>query len=336
MINISVQTGVVPHQLKIAKVRPIFKAGNKEEFLNYRPVSVLPIVSKIYEKIVYKRLIDYLEWNSVLTEHQYGFRKNRSTTMALHVLIDKLHKAIENKYLTIGIFLDLSKAFDTVNHKILLQKLEYYGIRGNALLWFTNYLSNRQQYVFHDKINSKMKYIECGVPQGSILGPLLFLIYINDLINVSKSLYTVLFADDTNMFYSDKNPDKIMETINNELAKIDIWFKVNKLSLNTSKTHYILFGNIKKAKQNAYRDLNININGTCIQSTDKTKFLGVYIDQGLTWEAHINYTCNKISKITGVLLRARNKLYTDAMITLYNTLALPYFSYGITLWGMTY
>ena len=198
IFNQSLLTGVIPDDLKIALVTPVYKANSKEEFSKYRPISVLPCFSKILEKIMYKRVLKYLDKHNMLFQSQYGFRKEHS----------------------IGIFLDLAKAFDTVNHEILLEKPEHYGIRGIVLEWFRNYLSNRKQIVKYKQKKSESLTIKCGVPQGSVLGPLLFLIYMND----SEMLSIILFADDTNLFFSHKNLDFVHETMNCELKKCYLAF----------------------------------------------------------------------------------------------------------------
>merc|ERR1712035_191640 len=242
--------------------------------------------------------LGYLDKNEILYKHQYGFRKSRSTYMAITHLNNELHRANDNKEHTIGIFLDLSKAFDTVDHPILLQKLKYLGLHEQALLWFTSYLDNRKQFVTFKGVNSSPLTIKCGVPQGSILRPLLFLIYINDLSNVSNKLSKILFTDDTSLFFSHRNPNVIAKVVNEELDKISRWFKINKLSLNIKKTNFILFSNNhKKLDEN----LTVLIDNVSITNVDSTRFLGVLIDKNLSWEPHISLISSKIAKTIGII-----------------------------------
>ena len=205
IINLSFSCGQFPDELKIAKVCPVFKGGLKTSFINYRPISVLPSFSKNFEKIMYNRLESYIQSNNILINNQYGFRSAHSTYMAMLDMVNKVSESIDNHEVSIGIFIDLSKAFDTLNHGVLLGKLEHYGIRGIPLLWFSDYLTNRKQCVCFNGAVSCMRPITCGVPQGSILGPLLFILYVNDIVNSSKLLHFILFADDTNVFILSKS-----------------------------------------------------------------------------------------------------------------------------------
>ena len=214
--NLSLQQGLFPDELKIANVQPLFKACDPCVFNNYRPVPLLCVLSKVYEKIMYNRLIIFLENYDILFENQFGFRKLHSSYMALMILTDKLIKSLENGEFIIGVYLDFSKAFDTVDHELLLSKLSHYGIRGNSLKWFQSYLSNRKQYVTYNGVSSQVNNITCGVPQGSILGPLLFLLYINDLGKICSSTTSILFADDTNLFESGSNFSDMEDELNSE------------------------------------------------------------------------------------------------------------------------
>ena len=245
IFNLSFNSGVFPHEFKLARVTPLYKSDNKLLVNNYRPVSILPLFSKILERLMYNRLLHFINKNKILYNYQFGFRKGYSTTMALTILVDKIMSALDKGDFVVGVFLDLSKAFDTVNHQILLNKLFKYGIRGLALKWFKSYLCERKQFVVYNNVKSTESLITCGVPQGSILGPLLFLLYINDMANVSKLLFIILFADDTNLFLNGKSVLNIIQKMNTELEKIVHWLTVNQLSLNINKTSYIIFS-IKK------------------------------------------------------------------------------------------
>ena len=223
--------------MKTANVVPIYKSGDEKMFSNYRPVSVLSVFSKLIERLMYNRLIMFWTNNDLLYKYQFGFQRRKSTYMALLLLVDKITEALDKGECVVGIFLDFSKALDTVNHDILLQKHSLYGIQDIALTWFKDYLHNRTQYVTYNSIKSIKQRITCGVPQGSILGPLLFLLYVNDLAPVSNAFWSVLFADDTSLCISGKDPEVMCDAINTDLAKIQELLYCNKLSLNVLKTH---------------------------------------------------------------------------------------------------
>ena len=332
ILNISLSEGVFPEELKIANVIPLFKADDPMLFNNYRPVSLLCVLSKVFEKIMYSRLMSFLEFHKILYHKQFGFRKKHSTYMAIMILLDKLINSIENGETVVGVYLDFSKAFDTVVHNILLTKLYHYGIRGNALQWFKSYMSERKQFVSYNGTSSSMKTVCCGVPQGSILGPILFLLYINDLSNVCKNTEPFLFADDSNLFISDSDPYKLQSQLNNELENISLWLKVNKLSLNIKKTHYMVF----TRKRKITTDISLNIDGNLITEVSSTKFLGVYLDNKLTWKKHIDYITAKVSRGFGLISKAQKLLNADALLTLYYSFLYPYLCYCNHVWGSTY
>ncbi len=333
IFNLTFISGNIPDNLKTALITPVFKANENNEFKNYRPISVLTCFSKLLEKLMYKRLIKFIEKNRMLTHHQYGFRENRSTELAIIELTSELTKAIDNGEFTIGIFLDLSKAFDTINHRILIQKLEHYDIRGVAQLWFQNYLTNRKQIVKYNQVRSKEMLIQTGVPQGSILGPILFLLYMNDIENCSKLLSFVLFADDTNIFYSNKCIKTINKIMQAEMNKVAEWLNVNKLSLNTNKTKFILFkSSNKKPKYN----VKIAINDKNIEQVKSTNFLGIIIDECLTWNNHIAKVAKKIIRASGIISKMRHFVNRNGIKLIYYALVYPYLIYGNLIWGNTY
>ena len=327
--NLSISQGIFPEQLKMANVIPLYKSDDSMSFNNYRPVSVLCVLSKIFEKIMYNRVAAFLEIFKILHDNQYGFRKKSSTHVALLTFIDKVIEAIENGEYAIGVFLDFSKAFDTVDHQILLNKLDHYGIRGCALSWFKSYLSRRLQYVTYNGSQSSQQMIKCGVPQGSILGPLLFLIYINDLCIVCKSTEPVLFADDTNLFSSGSKAISLQDGVNNDLAIIAEWLKVNKLSLNIKKTHFMCFS----AKNKSRPGISLQIDGEAIAEVNKSKFLGVVIDNKLSWKDHISFVCRKVARGIGVIIKARKVLHNESLKCLYYSFMYPYMIYCNQVWG---
>jgi retron-type reverse transcriptase len=222
------------------------KNTNPEEITNYRPVSLLTTISKIFEKILYTRLLKILKEQNILYISQFGFRENNSTYMAIISLLDKIIEALDSGRVAIGIFIDFSKAFDTVNHSILLDKMEHYGIRGTAKGRVASYLRDRQQYCTYLDSKSTMKTMKCGVPQGSILGPLLFLLYINDMGEIFNKFTPILFADDSNLVATGKDTKEIESIANQELPILIDWLQANRLSNNIKKTHVMNFGNSRK------------------------------------------------------------------------------------------
>ena len=243
--------------------------------------------------------------------------------------MDRIISALEKGHFTIGIFLDFSKAFDTVNHNILLSKLKKYEIREVANDWIKIYLSNRQQYSFIGNHKSNLLQIKCGVPQGSILGPLLFLIYINDLPNFSSQLTSILFADDSNLFSDGPNLHDLQTKINNELPKLVEWLKANRLSLNIGKTHLMVFS----PRKNPVLKAEIFIDGKLLDIVTKTKFLGLILDNNLNWKSHALYLSTKMSKSIGILSLARKFLNQKTLLQLYYSFIYPYFTYCNLAWG---
>ena len=330
--NKSFTQGVFPDNMKIGKVIPLYKAGDRNVFSNYRPISLLSQFSKILEKLFNERLDKFIDKCNVLNNSQYGFRNKMCTTHALINLVEEISSSLDAKTFSIGVFIDLKKAFDTVNHALLIDKLEFYGVRGPAKVWLKSYLHNRKQFVQIDDCKSTLLNVTCGVPQGSILGPKLFILYINDICNVSEIVKFILFADDTNVFHSDHDINNLCTTMSNELDKLHAWFTVNKLSLNISKTNYILFGRRRCIADN----VSITMGKSPISRVKVTKFLGVNIDENLTWKDHISVVKSKLSKTIGIMYRASIFLNQSSLFTLYCSLFLPYMTYCLEIWGNTY
>ena len=335
IFNLSLQEGKFPDALKIAKVTPIYKKGPKDIPGNYRPISVLPVLGKIFEKIVNSRLMDFLDVNNVLQQHQYGFRKKYSTKLSVVNLSNALLKSIDEGKLTIGVFIDFQKAFDTINHDILISKLSHYGIRGIALQWFADYLSNRFQFVKYRETMSQYFKTSCGVPQGSVLGPTLFLIYINDLPNSTKIFNFRLFADDSNLFHTFKTGQKDidMNEVNTDLNKVQQWCYANKVTINLSKSNYMI---IKGKRRSVQVKGALEISGSKLLEVDKASFVGLQIDKHLTWIEHIKMVNRNIRSKVGILFRIRHYVPQNILVLLYKALIQPHILYGIEVWGTTY
>ncbi len=345
IFSLSIEQGIFPKRLKSARVVPIFKSGNPELTDNYRPISLLSGLSKILEKLVAIQLVNHLDRNSLLYTHQYGFQKNKNTEHNLISAVNYIHKALNDGEYCIGLFLDLKKAFDVCSHDILLTKLKYLGVNGTPLKWFQSYLQERKQYVDINGSKSSYKSIDISVMQGSILGPILFLCYINDLCNVTD-LYTLMFADDTSAFKSGKNLKNLTDHINGEINKMAIWFRANKMCVNVEKTKFIVFRTQGKKilsedviikydanEPNQPYDDNIvyNLERIHCEHADKSKrsykLLGIHLDEYLNFNTHVNNLCNKLSKSLYCINRAKNFLNIKSLILLYYALIQSHLNY---------
>ena len=336
IINRSLNTGQMPRSFKIGKQTPVFKNGNNC-FSNYRPITVVNSFAKITEKIVGKRLVSYLDRFKILNNKQFGFRKKHSTIHAMINLFDTCIESLENRLTVGGIFLDISKAFDCVDHDILLQKLNRYGIRGKMWNWFQSYLSERELFVSVDGKSSNNYFLKYGVPQGSVLGPILFLIYINDITNSSSKFDFSMFADDTSLILKIERDDYDL-TIKNELLKVMKWFDDNLLLLNVDKTKYLYFGpynNSIKPLHNCVPEFlykkRLEIDQPINENTE-TKYLGIIFDNNLSFSKHINATTMKVNRMVGMLWQSRD-LPREAKLTIYHSLVASYLNYGILIWG---
>ena len=330
LFNLSLRSGTMPEPLKIAKVIPIHKTGPRDKASNYRPISLLSNINKVLEKLVHTRMYSFLTKYELLYDHQFGFRPGHSTTLSVIETIDSCYKNLSEGNEVLAIFIDLSKAFDTVNHDILLHKLYHYSIRGQMHNWFKSYLQNRQQFSFVNGVASSYKTVNTGVPQGSILGPLLFLLYTNDLGRITNKIK--LFADDTNLFLCSTTRDALESEANNYLSLISKWMIANRLTININKTCYTL---LSRQNKNQQQNLFINIDSNIIKQNDYTKYLGIIIDKRLNWEEHINSVIDKISKYIGIFYKIRKLLPIKCLRQLYFTLVHPHILYGVELYANT-
>lgn len=276
VINNCINQGLFPDQMKIAKVVPLHKKGSTASCDNYRPVSVLPSLSKIFEKYIAEELMDYLAVNRILSERQFGFQKAKSTKHAIMRLVEDVFEGLESSQKTYGIFCDLSKAFDCVSHTILAGKLQHYGVKGKEIAMLISYLSNRQQVTELNGCRSSKRSIELGVPQGSILGPLLFLIYVNDVPVVFKDVDVVLFADDTSLIVKDKCNEVVSSKIKSSIFDLKQWFSVNNMLLNINKTNIIQFALGSRSEKQLPKSIADVMDDLEVTPTNNVKFLGIY------------------------------------------------------------
>ena len=328
LINISLTTGIIPNELKIAKIVPIYKDGKKSEFTNYRPISVLPVISKILEKCVHAQFVDYLESHKFLSTKQFGFRKQRSTEFANVLFTDAIRSAMDRGELTGALFVDLSKAFDTVSHAAILDKLPAFGVSSNELNWFTDYLFNRSMFVSYSENISKKMPITCGVPQGSILGPLLFLLHLNELPELLSHCQVLLYADDTVLYFHNKSLGEIEKAIMSDLGILSKWLRDNELLLNTKKgkTEVMLFGT--NARLNKEKNpITIAYDGINVNTTTSYKYLGVQLDQSLTLDKHFKSVCKKVSTRLWLLRKMRPLLTKAAAARTYQAFIIPIITY---------
>lgn len=337
IINLSLNTGIYPKKLKLAIVKPVYKKGDKHNMKNYRPIALIPIISKIFERVLYDKVYWFFESNKILCNEQKGFRKGKSTNMAIYDFLVHILTNVDKGNPICSIFMDMTKAFDYVDHKILLTKLETYGIRGTALNLISSYLNSRQQMTVIDRLSNKTKTetsyysdirdVTFGVPQGSILGPLLFLVYINDL-PATTTHPMILFADDSTVIIKCHDPSNYQNDINNTLQKIVTWLSYNNLRINLDKTKIIHF-----RQRTSLPDINLNYQGTTIENVETIKFLGITIDYKLTWIPHTEEICKKLSKFVYALKRIRTIANIEAAITAYHGYVASLLRYGVIFWG---
>lgn len=331
LFNQSINTGKFPQCLKHATVIPIHKKGPADVIGNYRPISLLNTFSKIFEKLMKKSLLNFLESKNIIDPRQFGFRAGRNTFSALKTFTEDIYAGLDSQDSILSIYIDFSKAFDTVKHDILLNKLQHYGIRGTINAWFRDYLSNRTQSTKISDFVSPPLTVQYGVPQGSVLGPILFLIYINDISSIFNNLQTILFADDSTFYIRDSNPSNLIHIANLDLNIFKKWCLSNRLTVNLGKTYYMLFTNksINSPPPLVY-------DNNTVTKTDKHTILGVTIDDKMTFKPHIDNLMLKLSRVMSLLYRVRDNVPNNIMTTLYHAHVLPHLHYCIPIWCSTY
>lgn len=330
VFNQSIETGNFPDFLKIAKVIPLHKGGDATQVSNYRPISILSVLSKVLEKLLVNRMNEFFKSSGVLYSHQYGFRSGSSTLTAAIELVDDIYSAVDSRQVMGVLFLDLKKAFDTIDHGVLLRKLEYYDIRGPANDLIRSYLSLRTQFVVVNGSCSTRLNTAVGVPQGSNLGPLLFLIYVNDLHKIGLHGIPRLFADDTSLSYTSTDSNQIIQQMKDDMEKLQIYFAENLLSLNVSKTKYMIFESSRSRRPTNHA---LIVNDESIEKVDTFKYLGLRFDTNLKWYSHISKLQSEISSTCGLLYKVSNYLPIKQMLNIYHAFVQSKLQYMVSIWG---
>ena len=331
IINLSLESGRFPSSWKCAKVTSLFKQGDRTDKDNYRPISILPTVSKVIERAVHSQLYDYLSLNNLLAVNQFGFRRGRSTSLALTQFTDEVLSNMDNGLVNGVVFIDLKKAFDTVDHGIMLGKLKSIGVTSTHLAWFNSYLSCRCQKTVIGQASSSIRKVSVGVPQGSILGPLLFTIYINDIPTVLRNSTVTLFADDTALHCSSESAFGLQTMLNEDLVILAEWLHEHKLTLNVSKSKFILIGGPKKLSY--FSEVALSINDRRLDRVNSYKYLGVIINENLTWTDHIENLRSKVLQRLGLLRRIKYFLPRDIRELLVKSTIIPLLDYADVTWG---
>jgi hypothetical protein len=334
LINLSLQEGIVVDDWKVSKVTPVFKGGDdKFSKTNYRPISVISHIAKILEKAVQRQFVQYLIDNELICVDQSAYRKYHNTQTSLHKCTEDWIDNICDKTYTAVCFLNIRKCFDTINHKILLRKLSRYGINEREALWFSSYLKDRSQYVKCNGEVSSKYYVPIGVPQGSVLGPILFSLYVNDISCHVYPCSVNLYADDTLLYCTGNDINEASQKLQESLNTVSKWYDGNRLVLNASKSKCMVIASKHQTRNEC--TLNVSLNNTAIEQVNSVKYLGVIIDSNLSWNDHVSTLCKNLSFKVSQLSRARNVVNRNMMLIIYNSIIQPTIDYAITVWGHT-
>jgi hypothetical protein len=330
LFNKSLAQGVFPEWLKMAIIVPAAKGGDAAQMTNYRPISLFPCISKVFEKCVKEKILNYLNHIDFMAKQQFGFMKNKSTDTALFTHITNIVSSIEKYNAAVGVYLDLAKAFDTVNHKLMIKKLSEIGIRGSLLDWFASYLTGRQHRVrINNTLSTNLK-IKHGVPQGSVLGPLLFIIYINEIFLLPLRGIVLGYADDTSLLYSAATAEQINVDFKHDEKILTAWFRKNFLHLNTNKCKGIIYSYMKIRWA---RGVKLKIENEELEITNKVKYLGLIFDEKLTWKEHSLELQAKLRKLNFLFFHLKNYFNIKHLKNIYVPLYESVLSYGIIHWG---
>ena len=333
LINLSLATGMFPNAWKNARICPVFKRGDTTNPSNYRPISILPVISKIIERAVFDQIYPFLSENNMIYKYQSGFRPQHSTLTALINITEDWYEAIDKGNYVGLVMIDLKKAFDTVNHDILLQKLKQFNVSNESIRWFQSYLRERSHNTVVNGIKSNSKNSVCGIPQGSILGPLLFIMYINDLPLCTSQINVSMYADDTALYAMSRDIDELIDIMNKELVKVRDWLIRNKLSLNVSKTEFMLMGTRPRLAAVKDREVDVNINGEKLKQVHSCKHLGVIVDESLTWHEQVCSIKKKVLPGLYMLRKCKGLLPAKTLSLLYKSIIAPHMDYCDTIWA---
>ena len=333
LINLSMEKGVFPKLLKTAKILPLYKGGTQMDISNWRPISILPVFSKVYEKVIHGRLYDHLTSLHALYDGQFGFRKGHSTSHAVQHLLENINLALEKGEYCISIFIDFKKAFDTVDFSILLDRLRDLGVKGRCLDWFSSYLNGRSVRVNLGEKFSKFFPVSCGVPQGSVLGPLLYLVYVDSMRFYIPGASMTSFADDTALVVAAKTLEELVQKANRALQGLSDFVGISLLSINAAKSNYILFS---RTGVSPNLPSEIAINGDVLKRVEEVRYLGFILDQNLSWRRHGDVVACKVARGLGILRRFQHFLPSHILVLLYHSLIAPYINYGCMIWASNF